>query len=86
MVCINGDTTGISDIGFFNDLEDAGNKLSSASILLDNAIQILIENYPELYVLLNRLPIKKRQHPYLRIILAAYLYRHLRRRQINLTN
>ena len=86
MVCINGDTTGISEIGIFTDLEDAGNKLSNASISLNNAIQVLIENYPELDILVSRLPTKNRQHPYLRIILAAYLYRHLCHRQINLSN
>ena len=86
MVCINCDTTGISEISVFIKLEDAGNKLSSASDSLDNAIQVLIENYPELHILLHRLPMIKRQHPYLRIIMAAYLYKHLRHRQITLTN
>ena len=86
MVWINSDTTGISDIRVFDDLEDAGNRLSSASTSLDNAIQLLIENYPELSILLKRLPTIKRQHPYLRIILAAYLLKYLRHRQITLTN
>ncbi len=86
MLRINSDTTGISDIRVFDALEDAGSKLSSASISLDNAMRVLIENYPELNILLNRLPTIKRQHPYLRIILAAYLRRHLRHQQNTLTN
>ncbi len=49
-------------------------------------MRVLIENYPELNILLNRLPTIKRQHPYLRIILAAYLRRHLRHQQNTLTN
>ena len=75
-----------SSTGVFAALENAGYRLSRASTSLDEAIQVLIENYPELDILLNRLPTKSRQHPYLRIILAAYLYKYLRYQQIKLSN
>jgi hypothetical protein len=80
------DATEDSGTGIFAALENAGYRLSRASTSLDEAIQVLIENYPELDILINKLPRKNRQHPYLRIILAASLYKYLRYKHINLSN
>ena len=55
------------------DLEDAGYKLVRASSALDKAVQVLIENYPDLVILADKIPMMDGQHPYLRIMKAAYL-------------
>ena len=83
---LDSNTNGNSKLGVLTDLENASNRLSRASNSLDKAIQILIENYPELDTLLKRLPVKNGQHPYLQIILAAYQYRQLRHPNINNPN
>ena len=53
------------------DLEHAHFELTRASIALDKAIHVLIKSYPNLFILANRLPMLKGQHPYLRIKRAA---------------
>jgi CheY-like chemotaxis protein len=67
------------------DLEDAGYKLLRASAALDNAMQVLIKNYPDLVILANQLPMVNGQHPYLRIEQAANLCRYFHYQNIALT-
>ena len=72
--------------GAFVDLEDAGSKLMKASNALDKAVQVLIETYPDVAILANKLPMMKGQHPYWQIKQAAYLYKYIYSRRIALTH
>ena len=67
-------------------LEDAGYQLARASSDLDDAIESLIENYPEVGVFTKKLPESAEGHPYLRIIMAAYMYQRLRQSRIATSN
>ena len=67
-------------------LEDAGYQLARASSELDEAIESLIENYPEVGVFTKKLPASAEGHPYLKIIMAAYMYQRLRQNQLAANN
>ena len=70
--------------GAFADLEYASSKLVRASNMLDKTVQVLIETYPDVAILANKLPMMKGQHPYWRIKQAAYLYKYIYSRRIAL--
>jgi len=64
------------------DLEKAGYKLTEANAALTEAIRVLGETYPALITLANKLPSVNKDHPYLRIRQASYLYKLSRCRHI----
>jgi len=64
------------------DLEKAGYKLTEANAALTEAIRVLGETYPALITLANKLPSANKEHPYLRIRQASYLYKWFRCRHI----
>ena len=64
------------------DLEKAGYKLTKANAALAEAIRVLGETYPALITLANKLPLVNKEHPYLRIRHASYLYKWSRCRHI----
>ena len=68
----------------FPNLQEASYKLVSASTALDKAIKGLIEQYPDLGILADKLPLVNGQHPYVRIRQAVYLQKCFRYRHIAL--
>ena len=64
------------------DLEKASYKLTEADAALNEAIRALGETYPALLTLANKLPLASKEHPYLRIRQASYLYKWSRCRRI----
>ena len=69
----------------FVDLKYAGSKLDRACNVLDKIVQVLIETYPDVAILANKVPMMKGQHPYWPIRQAAYLYKDNYSRHIALT-
>jgi len=67
------------------DLEKAGYKVAEAHAALNKAIWVLGETYPALITLANKLPLVNKEHPYLRIRQAYYLYKWFRCRHIYTT-
>lgn len=70
----------------FPNLREASYKLVRASSTLDKAIKSLIEQYPDLGILADKLPMVNRQHPYVRIRQAVYLQKCFRYQRITLTH
>jgi len=70
----------------FPNLREASYKLVRAITTLDKAIKGLIEQYPDLGILADKLPMVNGQHPYARIRQAVYLQKCFRYRHIALTH